>query len=345
MSDSLVEKYRPKQFKDIVGQSVVVNMLKKSIEKNNINVGYLFVGVKGVGKTSSARIFAKAINCLNRVDGVEPCGECENCRVDMDVVEVDAASNRGIDDLKKIRTNSQYNAFLAKKRIWIIDEAHQLSKDAWSVLLKTLEENKNSVFVFVTTSIDKIPQTIMDRVVVMNFKPISAKLIMERLQYICDKENIEIDSVILDRIVSVSDGSLRNSIKLLSEVMLLGDNVDSKVLNQILSKMEDNLSLDFVKAWYSLKIYEVNNVINKLIESQSVRVDEIVLNLFDKTVQGLVGDILKVESPVIVTIQDYDFLKVNFDYMLRLGRDYPYDYGLLRRFFYMFLIDRKFSRS
>ena len=185
------KKYRPKRFGEVVGQTAAVRTLKNAIKTNRVANAYIFAGPRGVGKTTIARILAKALNCLNPTPEGEPCGECEHCRsIDKgnfpDLVEIDAASNRGIDDIRQLKESVSYAPIKGKYKVYIIDEAHMLTKEAFNALLKTLEEPPpRTVFVLCTTELDKIIPTIQSRCQRVIFKKIPEGLIVERLKEIC----------------------------------------------------------------------------------------------------------------------------------------------------------------
>jgi len=180
-------KYRPKYFREVVGQEIPVRILKNAIKLNKISHAYMFSGPRGVGKTTVARILAKAVNCLNPSEG-EPCGACENCLlIDKgtfpDLIEIDAASNRGIDDIRSLRESVNYTPMKGKFKIYILDEAHMLTKEAFNALLKTLEEPPPStIFVLCTTEADKIPPTIASRCQRLMFSMVSKEKVVDYLE-------------------------------------------------------------------------------------------------------------------------------------------------------------------
>ena len=190
-------KYRPKKFSEVVGQTAAVRTLKNAIKTNRVAHAYIFAGPRGVGKTTIARILAKVLNCLNPTPEGEPCGECEHCKaIDKgnfpDLVEIDAASNRGIDDIRQLKESVSYAPIKGKYKVYIIDEAHMLTKEAFNALLKTLEEPPpRTVFVLCTTELDKIIPTIQSSCQRINVKRIPEGLIVERLKEICSLEGIK----------------------------------------------------------------------------------------------------------------------------------------------------------
>ena len=228
MHKALYRVYRPKTFGDVVGQEHIVKTLKNQIKNNNIGHAYLFSGTRGTGKTSTAKIFARAVNCLNPINE-EPCNECEIC-IDtlndniMDIVEIDAASNNSVDDIRELRESVKYTPSKAKYKVYIIDEVHMLSQGAFNALLKTLEEPPSYViFILATTAPHKIPATILSRCQRFDFKRVSSKDIASRMSYICKKENIEAEEKALSLIARNSQGALRDALSILDQCMSFGN--------------------------------------------------------------------------------------------------------------------------
>ena len=224
-------KYRPSTFEDVVGQEHVVKTLRHAIEANRIANAYLFIGPRGIGKTTLSRIFAKALNCTSP-NGVEPCGECENCREiasghSLDVVELDAASHNKVEDVKPIIETVQFRPAKSKYKIFIIDECHMLTNAAWNALLKTLEEPPSHVrFIFATTEGDKVLATIVSRCQRFDLRRIQASDIFARLKYICGKENITAEDDALLAIARGADGGMRDALSSLDQLMAFtGDKI------------------------------------------------------------------------------------------------------------------------
>ncbi len=228
---SLAVKYRPRTFEEHVGQEPIVKALRNALRLKRISSAYLFAGPRGVGKTTTARIFAKGLNCEASDDITDrPCGECRACRdIEMgrhpDVIEIDAASNRGIDEIRAIRESVKYLPSRGRKKVYIIDEAHMLTMEAFNALLKTLEEPpEHVVFILATTDPHRIPPTILSRLQKYEFRPISPFDIIRRLQFIARQEGIEVEDRALHEIARRSEGSLRDAISMLEQVWVFSGN-------------------------------------------------------------------------------------------------------------------------
>jgi DNA polymerase III subunit gamma/tau len=221
---ALARKYRPQSFSDVIGQDTVVRTLQNAIEGQRIHHAYLFAGVRGVGKTTAARILAKALNCV-KGPTAEPCNECTICReitegIDMDVREIDAATYTGVDNIRELRDITQFQPARDRNRIFIIDEAHMLSTGAWNALLKLLEEPPpHVVFMFATTEINKVPQTIISRVQREMLRKITLDELIARIRKIVDAEGIEADDRAVEIIARRGEGSVRDSLSLLDQVI------------------------------------------------------------------------------------------------------------------------------
>ncbi len=219
---ALYRKFRPAEFSEVKGQEHIVTTLQNQIKANRIGHAYLFCGTRGTGKTSIAKIFAKAVNCENPVNG-SPCGECPTCRsiaagTSMNVIEIDAASNNGVDNIREIRENVAYSPTEGKYKVYIIDEVHMLSIGAFNALLKTLEEPPEYViFILATTEAHKIPITILSRCQRYDFKRITAETICARLQELMEKESVEVEEKALRYIAKAADGSMRDALSLLDQ--------------------------------------------------------------------------------------------------------------------------------
>src|SRR5438270_7295020 len=223
----LARRYRPQQFADLVGQEPVAQALTNALKSNRVAHAYLFTGARGVGKTSTARILAKALNCV-RGPTATPCDACEICQSiaageDVDVLEIDGASNRGIDEVREIRQNVQYRPSRSRYKIYIIDEVHMLTPQAFNALLKTLEEPPPHVkFIFATTEVQKIPITILSRCQRFDFAGIGTAPIKERLRAIVENEGMRADDEALDMIARRAGGSMRDAQSLLDQLLAFG---------------------------------------------------------------------------------------------------------------------------
>ena len=235
MYQALYRKYRPRSFSEVVGQKNVVKTLKNQISENHISHAYLFTGSRGTGKTSCAKILAKAVNCLNPVNG-DPCNQCEICKgindeSIYDVTEIDAASNNGVDNIRDLRDNTAFSPAAAKYRIYIIDEVHMLSGAAFNALLKTLEEPPaHVVFILATTEVHKLPATILSRCQRFDFGRIAAEDIAERLTEISEKESISITKDAALMIAKLSDGAMRDALSLLDVCAASGKEIDERAV-------------------------------------------------------------------------------------------------------------------
>ncbi len=240
-------KWRPQKFEDVVGQEHITATLKNAIKTGRIAHAYLFTGPRGVGKTTTARILAKVLNCENPID-FEPCNECEMCKLindnqSMDIVEIDAASNRGIDEIRTLRESVKYAPTRGKYKTYIIDEVHMLTKESFNAFLKTLEEPPaHTIFIFATTDIHKVPLTIISRCQRFDFRRIQLDVIKKTLKKIADEENIEIDDKTLTLISKKADGALRDAQSLFDQVIsFCGNKIDSETVSKMLNLIDDEL--------------------------------------------------------------------------------------------------------
>lgn len=230
MAKALYRQYRPKTFDEVLGQDKVVNVLRNQLINNNFSHAYLFAGERGCGKTSAAKIFAKAINCLHPKDG-SPCLECENCKAiedesTLDVVEMDAASNRRIDDIRNLKDNVIYPPSKLKYKVYIIDEAHMITREAFNALLKIMEEPpKHLVFILATTEIDKIPKTILSRVQKFEFNKIDSVKIKEQINIILKDKDIEMENEAIDLIIRKAKGAMRDALSILDQVLSFNNKI------------------------------------------------------------------------------------------------------------------------
>lgn len=249
---ALYRKYRPSNFASVVGQEVVVDILKNSILNNKVSHAYLFTGPRGTGKTSIAKILAHAVNCLNFNGDI--CGECEVCKNleinDSDIIEIDAASNNGVDEIRTLRDNVKLLPSFCKYKIYIIDEVHMLSTGAFNALLKTLEEPPSHViFILATTEPNKIPLTILSRCQRFDFNKISNEKLVSRLLYIATQEGKNVDKSILEYIAEISDGGLRDAINLLDQVISLSqESVTLEEIDRLSGRISQNTLFELLSA-------------------------------------------------------------------------------------------------
>ena len=250
---ALYRKWRPQKFEDMVGQTAVTKTLKNAIIHHKTSHAYLFTGPRGTGKTSAAKIFAKAINCLNPQDG-EPCNECLLCKgitegTIGDVIEIDAASNNGVEEIRDIRDKARYAPTQTTYKVYIIDEVHMLSTGAFNALLKTLEEPpKNVIFILATTEPHKIPATIISRTQRFDFRRITNDEIIQRLRYILEQEEIAYEEEALSVIARCANGGMRDALSLLDQVISFSDDkVSFEQAIQVSGSLTDDLMIEFVR--------------------------------------------------------------------------------------------------
>lgn len=255
MYQALYRKYRPKTFDDVVGQTSVVKVLRNSIQSQKFCHAYMFFGSRGTGKTSLSKIFAKAVNCLNPIEG-NPCGKCKNClaaseKECVDILEIDAASNNGVDEIRELRNKINLVPAELKYKVYIIDEVHMLSIGAFNALLKTLEEPpEHAIFILATTDPQKVPETIISRCQCFSFQRISTDMLIKRLKYVCDEENIKIDDDVLSEIAIASDGGMRDSLGMLDKLSSFSNDLitmDTYVeLNGLVTRKDLEVFSEFV---------------------------------------------------------------------------------------------------
>ncbi|HOE14030.1 MAG TPA: DNA polymerase III subunit gamma/tau [Candidatus Saccharicenans sp.] len=269
----LARKYRPRKFSEVVGQEAVVRTLQNAIRENRISHAYLFSGMRGVGKTTVARILAKALNCQFG-PAPEPCNQCELCQAInedrlVDFIEIDGASNRGIEDVKALRESIQYEPMHSRYRIIIIDEVHQLSRDAFNALLKTLEEPPTrTIFIFATTEFHKVPRTIISRCQHFVFKRLTTEVIASHLRFIAEQEGLTISPYSLKLIAEAADGSLRDAETLLDQVISFsGLQVKDQDTEEILGVIDHRLFEKFSRAIITGQDEQIFGLVEELVSA------------------------------------------------------------------------------
>lgn len=269
----LYRKYRPDKFENIIGQDYSIQMLKNSIIHNKISHAYLFTGPRGTGKTSTAKVFAKTINCLNPING-EACGKCAAClafSTSPDIIEIDAASNNGVDDIRELINNVKIAPSEGKYKIYIIDEVHMMTTSAFNALLLTLEEPPaHAVFIMATTNVENVPITILSRCQRFNFQKISLENLKKQISKICDLEKIKITEEAIEEIAYLSEGGLRDALSLLDQ---LSSNEEEITAEKILENY-GSISSKFVKDLLKeLSEGDVSSVIEKIQELENTSSD------------------------------------------------------------------------
>jgi len=268
----LARKYRPQNFDELVGQTHITELLRKSIESGRIAHAFLFCGPRGIGKTSCARILAKSLNCQNGPT-LKPCGACPACLEiangnSFDVIEIDGASNRGIDEVRTLRENVKFAPSYGRFKIYIVDEVHMLTSDAFNALLKTLEEPPPHVkFIFATTEVHKVPGTILSRCQRFDFKRIQVEIIMANLQNICIKENLKANEEALFAIAKASQGSMRDALSILDQLSALSDEgIDASDVFSMLGMVEIEFLFDLTDALIARSCVKALDIFNQIIE-------------------------------------------------------------------------------
>jgi len=268
----LARKYRPQNFEELVGQTHITDLLRKLIESGRIAHAFLFCGPRGIGKTSCARILAKSLNCQNGPT-LKPCGACSACQEiangnSFDVIEIDGASNRGIDEIRTLRENVKFAPSYGRYKIYIVDEVHMLTSDAFNALLKTLEEPPEHVkFIFATTEVHKVPATILSRCQRFDFKRIPIEIIMDNLKNICVKENLKANEEALFAIAKAAQGSMRDALSILDQLSALSDKgIDAADVFSMLGMVEIEYLFDLTDALIARSCLKALEVFNQIID-------------------------------------------------------------------------------
>lgn len=261
----LYRKYRPQDFNDLYGQDNIKTLLKESIKQQKLAHAYLFSGPRGTGKTSTAKLFAKTINCENPIDGI-PCNKCNSClnyEESPDIIEIDAASNNGVDEIRDLRDNAKILPALSKYKVYIIDEVHMLSQSAWNAFLKILEEPpKHIIFILATTEIHKIPITILSRCQRYNFQKINNNVISENLKRIADLEKIEIDEEAIKYLAELSDGGMRDALSFLDQLSKENQKITIQLIEKTFGVIGNNDINEIIDALSSQDIDKFNQIID-----------------------------------------------------------------------------------
>ncbi|MDD3284425.1 MAG: DNA polymerase III subunit gamma/tau [Patescibacteria group bacterium] len=339
MSKTLYRKYRPNTFSEVIGQEHIKITLENEILNDKISHAYLFSGPRGIGKTTIARILAKSVNCTNRKD-FEPCNECENCISvingnNLDLIEIDAASNRGINEIRELREMVRYSPSKNKYKIFIIDEVHMLTVEAFNALLKTLEEPpKHVIFILATTEFHKLPLTIISRCQKFDFKVIPIEKLKTHLKDVCVKENIKVDNDIIEKIARRSGGYARDALSILGQILSLSENneVNSDTASLILPKSDFESITHLVDDIISQKFDFAIKVLDSLVS------DGVNLNYFTEELINYIRKVILVKMSGVSEKYLWDVDKNIEEKIIEQSQklDLKIWYGILKEFFSVF---------
>ncbi len=321
MSLVLYRKYRPQSFSEIIGQEHIVKTLTNAISSGMISHAYLFSGPRGTGKTTMARLLAKAVNCQD-LKGFESCNKCSSCKEimngqSMDLIEIDAASHRGIDDIRELRDGIRFAPNKLKYKVFIIDECHQLSKDAANALLKTLEEPPSHViFILATTEVHKMIPTIISRCQRFDFRKLRVEEIIERLERIVKAEKVKIEKAALELIAIYSSGSIRDAESLLDQVLTFAGKSKGEIkaddIKNLLGLVEVEMVSNFVNLICQKKTSEAIRFLNETLE-KGIDVNELIKTIINYLRQGLIIKITETQenkNQIVAGLTQEEFQKL-----------------------------------
>jgi len=327
-------KYRPQNFDELTGQSHVVLSLKGAINQNKVGHAFLFAGPRGIGKTTTARIFAKSLNCTSKGPTIHPCQECQSCREitasrSIDVIEIDGASNRGIEEVRNLREGVKYSPLYSRYKIYIIDEVHMLTQEAFNALLKTLEEPPQNVkFIFATTNPIKVPGTILSRCQRFMFKRLSQKEIISRLKMICNRENIKITEKALHYLAIKADGSIRDGESILEQLTsFVEGEITEKDIFQLLGFIGNDFYLKLLRAIKTADLHQTILILNSGIENgvEPIEVYQGLIGSLRSLLLVKVGvskEILELNDEDVKALEDLKFSQNEIIKMINIGLNF-----------------------
>ena len=309
----LYRKYRPDSFENIMDQDYIITILNNSIKNNKISHAYIFSGPRGTGKTSTAKVFAKAVNCLNPTE-YGPCNECEMCKIfnsNTDIIELDAASNNGVDEIREIIDNVKLSPSYSKYKVYIIDEVHMLTPNAFNALLLTLEEPpSNVIFIMATTNIENVPVTILSRCQRFDFKKIGYEALVSRLKYVCEQEVINITDEAIGEIAKLSDGGMRDALSILDQVQQENTLINLDTIQKIYGIVPNKLINDLLQEFDN---QNTDGVVKHVTDFQN-------LGLNYKTLVKYTIDVLRKNAIEMIKLKDYDRYNKYKNIILELNR-------------------------